>query len=107
MVTKCNNELKQKRHLCVFVFNNRVDQLLKDYYNNRIIQCLDTRSRVLLARTKWDLMHVKNFEARDSVKEDESHLLIYTSILDPNSGRVGIVFTNGFIDGVGRFRRRI
>ncbi len=96
VVTKYIDDLLQMLHLCVFVFDNRVDQLLKDYYNDHIIRHLGTRSRVIFARTKWDLMHVKTIDGRKKLEEDERKLLIETFKLDLN--RVRIVFTTGLID---------
>lgn len=96
VITKYIDDLLQRLNLCVFVFDNRVDQLLKDYYNDHIIRHLGTRSRVIFARTKWDLMHVKTKQAREKLEEDERQLLIETFKLDLQ--RVRIVFTTGLID---------
>ncbi len=96
IVTKYINDLIQKLHLCVFVFDNRVDQQLKDYYNENIIKYLGTRSRVIFARTKWDAMYLKSIEARKKTEETERDLLIETFELDSNRAR--IVFTTGLID---------
>lgn len=96
VITKYIDDLLQRLHLCVFVFDNRVDQLLKDYYNDHIIRHLGTRSRVIFARTKWDLMHVKTISARKKTEEDERQLLIETFKLDLQ--RIRIVFTTGLID---------
>ncbi|CAF3474394.1 unnamed protein product [Rotaria socialis] len=96
IVAKYNNSLKQKLHLCVLVFDGRVDEPLEKYYENCIVKHLGTQSRTIFARTKWDSMYMKTDAVLKKEENEQRQLLIETVRLDENEAR--IVFTTGLID---------